>query len=261
MGIPVLQGRDLAPTDNSSAKHVVLINESFARAVLPGQNPIGRIVQADGRREVIGVVRDVHHVSVEDASGFDIYVPMRQTNDYGSVNLVVRASLTPAAMATDIRSALSPLDPSLNTSELTTIQQIVDRSVSPRRFVTELLGGFAAFALILVSLGIYGVISYSVNRRTHDIGIRMALGASAERLQGRIILDTLALAGIGMVFGTACCWMVAKALTGELFGVTPTDPVTFIAVLAILSAVAFAASYLPARRASRIDPMIALRVS
>ncbi|HEY4088484.1 MAG TPA: ABC transporter permease, partial [Bryobacteraceae bacterium] len=260
MGISLREGRDLSPTDNSTAKPVILINESCARALWPGQSAIGRFLIADVARQVVGVVRDVHHVSAEEASGLEFYLPMRQTNDYGSVNLVVRARLTPAAMASTIRSALTPLDPSLNTSELRTMQEIVDQSVSPRRFVAELLGGFGVFALILVSLGIYGVISYSVNRRTQDIGIRMALGASAQRLQGAIILDTLGLAGVGMVFGTACCWMATKALTGQLFGVTATDPVTFIAVLAILASVAFAASYLPARRASRIDPMLALRV-
>ncbi|HEU5021418.1 MAG TPA: ABC transporter permease [Bryobacteraceae bacterium] len=261
MGISIREGRDLAPTDNAAAKPVVLINESCARALWPGQSALGRYLVADIARQVVGVVRDVHHVSAEDGSGLEFYIPMRQTDDYGSVNLVVRARLTPAVMASGIRSALRPLDPSLNTTELRTLQEIVDQSVSPRRFVAELLGGFGVFALILVSLGIYGVISYSVNRRTQDIGIRMALGASAERVQGGIILDTLALAVVGMVFGTACCWMATKALAGQLFGVTPTDPVTFIAVLAILSSVAFAASYLPARRASRIDPMLALRVS
>jgi ABC-type antimicrobial peptide transport system permease subunit len=141
------------------------------------------------------------------------------------------------------------------------MQQVVDKAASPRRFVVLLLGGFAAFALILASLGIYAVISYSVNQRTQEIGIRMALGASAQSLQAGILLQTLTLAAIGMLLGVASSWALARTLSGLLFGVTSTDPATFAAMLLLLTAVAALAGYLPARRASRIDPMAALRIS
>ena len=141
------------------------------------------------------------------------------------------------------------------------LQQLVDKAVSPRRFVVLLLGGFALFAVILASLGIYGVISYSVNQRTQEIGIRMALGASAGDLQMRIVTQTLGLAAIGMSLGTVASWALARTLTGLLFGVTPADPVTFLGMLIVLTAVAATAGYLPARRASRIDPTVALRVN
>ena len=137
----------------------------------------------------------------------------------------------------------------------------MDKAVSPWRFVVLLLGGFALFAVILASLGIYGVISYSVNQRTQEIGIRMALGASAGDLQMRIVTQTLGLAAIGMSLGTVASWALARTLTGLLFGVTPADPVTFLGMLIVLTAVAATAGYLPARRASRIDPTVALRVN
>jgi len=188
-----------------------------------------------------------------------MYLPMRQCGDHSSADLVVRSTLQPAELASAVRSALKPIAPNLPGNEFRTIQQLVDKSVSPRRFVVLLLGGFALFALLLASLGIYGVISYSVSQRTQEIGIRMALGASARDLQIRIVLQTLSLAGIGMVLGTAASLALAQTISGMLFGVTPTDPATFAGMLLVLGMVAALAGYLPARRASRIDPMMALR--
>jgi ABC-type antimicrobial peptide transport system permease subunit len=139
------------------------------------------------------------------------------------------------------------------------LQQLVDKSVSPRRLVVLLLGGFAVFALILASLGIYGLISYSVSQRTQEIGIRMALGASTRDVQTRIVVHTLQLAAIGITIGMAASWALARSLRGLLFGVTAADPVTFLGMLLVLATVATLAGYVPARRASRIDPLVALR--
>jgi ABC-type antimicrobial peptide transport system permease subunit len=160
-----------------------------------------------------------------------------------------------------VRAALKPIAPNLPGKEFRTLQQLVDKSVSPRRFVVLLLGGFALFALLLASLGIYGVVSYGVNQRTQEIGIRMALGASASRLQAGIIGQTLALAAAGVLIGAVASRMLARALAELLFGVTATDPLTFLAMPMVLTLVAVAAGYLPARRASRIDPSIALRAN
>jgi ABC-type antimicrobial peptide transport system permease subunit len=154
---------------------------------------------------------------------------------------------------------LKPLAPNLAGNDFRTLQQLVDRSVSPRRFLVLLLGAFAAFALVLASLGIYALISYSVNQRTQEIGIRMAIGASARDVQALIIKQTLWLAAIGMLLGTAASWVLARGASGLLFGVSATDPQTFLGMLLILTAVALLAGYLPARRASRLDPMAALR--
>ena len=158
-----------------------------------------------------------------------------------------------------IRAALRPIDPNLPISEFRTLQELVDKAVSPRRFLVLLLAGFAGFALLLASLGIYAVISYSVSQRVQEIGIRMALGASAADLQGRILLHTLGLAALGLALGMAASRVLASALGSMLFGVTSGDPVTFIGMGALLIAVAALAGYVPARRASRIDPMVALR--
>jgi predicted permease len=261
MGIPLRSGRDLTPSDDASGKPVMLINETLAHILWPGRDPVGQTVQVDVDREVVGVVGDVRHLALEQGSGCEMYLPIRQTDDYAVVDLVVRTSLPPAALAPAVRSALRHIDPNLPGNEFRTLQQLVDKSVSPRRFVVLLLGGFAAFALVLAALGIYGVVSYSVNQRTHEIGIRMALGASARDLQARIVLQTLALAAMGLLVGAAASWLLTRALTGLLFGVTATDPVTFLGMLVILTLVAAVAGYLPARRASRIDPMMALRAN
>jgi predicted permease len=262
MGVPLRAGRDFSERDDMSVEKVIIINETLARFLFPGRNPIGQIVNADRPdRTVIGVVGDVHHLALEEKSGNEFYIPIRQTQDYGSVDLVVRTSLSTSALVPRLREALKPIDPTLATGTLRTMQQIVDKAASPRRFVVLLLGGFAAFALILASLGIYAVISYSVNQRTQEIGIRMALGASAQSLQAGILLQTLTLAAIGMLLGVASSWALARTLSGLLFGVTSTDPATFAAMLLLLTAVAALAGYLPARRASRIDPMAALRIS
>jgi predicted permease len=261
MGIPLKKGRDFSERDDKNTLAVIILNETCARNLWPGKDPIGQIVAEDVDRTVVGVVGDVHHMALEEGSGNEFYIPIRQTGDYGSVDLVVRTSMPTTELAGRLREALRPIEPDLPTQNLRTMQTLVDRAVSPRRFVVILLGGFAGFALLLASLGIYAVISYSVSQRTQEIGIRMALGASAEMLQNSILLQTLGLAGIGMAAGIAASWVLARALSGMLFGVTPADPVTFAAMVIILAAVAGLAGYLPARRASRIEPMSALRTS
>ncbi len=259
MGIPLIAGRDLTERDTPSTEQVILINQTMARTLFPGENAIGQIISADNDRQVVGIVSDVRHLALEQGSGSEMYLPIRQCPDWSSADLVVRTTVPPAQLASAVRYALKPIAPDLPVSDFRTIQQLVDKAVSPRRFIVMLLGGFALFALILASLGIYGVISYSVNQRTQEIGIRMALGASAGDLQSSIILQTLGLAAIGIAVGSAVSWILARALSGLLFGVTPADPVTFLGMLVVLTAVAALAGYLPARRASRIDPMVALR--
>ena len=261
MGIPLESGRDLDPRDGIDTTPVILINRTMARNLFPGENALGKIIRACGERQVVGVVGDVRHLALEQGAGNEMYLPMRQCHDIASVDLVVRTSLPPAELASAIRTALRPIAPNLPGQDFRTLQELVDRAVSPRRVVVVLLGGFSLFALILASLGIYGVVSYSVNQRTQEIGIRMALGASASNLQAAIVGQTVALAAIGMLLGAAASWALARTLGGLLYGVTSRDPLTFAGVLMVLTAVAAIAGYLPARRASRIDPSIALRAS
>jgi predicted permease len=259
MGISLRSGRDLNQTDAPSSRPVILINETLAQLNWPGQDPVGQVIEIDGDRTVVGVVSDVRHLALEEGPGSQVYIPMRQTRDYGSVDIVVRSSLSNAEINSRLREALQPIAPDLSMSTLRTLQSLVDKSVSPRRFVVMLLGGFATFALILASLGIYAVVSYSVGQRTQEIGIRMALGASAREVRTSILWQTLRLAAIGMAVGIAASWTLAGALRSLLFGVNSADPATFAGMLVILTAVAAIAGYLPARRASRIDPMVALR--
>jgi ABC-type antimicrobial peptide transport system permease subunit len=172
---------------------------------------------------------------------------------------VIRTLLAPAAVAPGVRTVLRQLDPSLATGDFRPISQLVESAVSPRRFVVSLLALFASFALLLASLGIYGVIASSVNRRAQEIGIRMALGASAWNVRWRIIAGTLRLAAMGLAAGLAASLLLARLIASLLYGVSAFDPVTFAGMCVVLSAVALLAGYLPAWRASRIDPMSALR--
>lgn len=261
MGMALKKGRDFSERDTPSSTPVMMINETLAERLWPGQDPIGQIILGDcaKERQVIGVVGDVRHLALEKGSGSEMYIPMRQCGDYGSWDLVVRSRLPLGSLGTSIEAALRPIAPDLPKGGMRPLTQLVDRAVSPRRFTVLLLTGFAAFALVLASLGIYGVISYSVNRRTQEIGIRIALGASRGDVQGRIVGQTLGLAAIGMLLGVAASSALARSLSGLLFGVTYGDPLTFSGAAAVLILVAVLAGYFPARRAARIDPMAALR--
>jgi predicted permease len=261
MGVALRAGRDISERDTATSKPVIMVNETLARTLWPGRDAVGQTLVGAGYvdREVIGVVGDVRHLALEEASGCEMYLPIRQTEDYSSVDLVVRTSLPPAGLAAAVRAALRPIEPNLPGNEFRTVQELVDRATGPRRFLVTMLGGFSAFALILAALGIYAVIAYSVNQRTQEFGIRMALGASAGDLQGGIILQTIRLASIGLLIGSTAAWVFGRTLSGLLYGVTATDPATFIGMVILLGAVAALAGYLPARRASRIDPVLALR--
>jgi predicted permease len=259
VGIQLQSGRGFTESDRASSERVVVVNETLARILWPGQNPLGQSITTDGGRQVVGVVADVRHEALEKVGGPEMYLPMRQTGDYASMQLVMRTALPPESLAAGIRTALRPIDPNLPVREFQTLQDLVDRAVSPRRFLVLLLAGFAAFALILASLGIYAVISYSVSQRVQEIGIRMALGESATDLQRRIVLRTLGLAVLGLAFGMTASRGLSTALGSLLFGVTPGDPITFIGMGTVLIVVAAVAGYIPAWRASRIEPMVALR--
>jgi predicted permease len=261
IGIRLQAGRLFTETDRASSEPIVIVNQTLARTLWPGQDAVGQTMTQDGGRRVVGVVDDVRHEALEKPGDSEMYLPMRQTTDYSAVELVVRTALPPDRLAAAVRMALRPIDPNLPVNEFKTLQALVDRAVSPRRFLVLLLTGFAGFALLLASLGIYAVISYSVNQRVQEIGIRMALGASATALQSRILLQTLELVALGLALGMAAACALTGTLGSLLFGVTPGDPVTFIGMGTLLIVVAAFAGYFPARRASRIDPMVALRTS
>lgn len=259
VGIPLRAGREFTEKDRASSERVVMVNETLARTLWPGEDPLGQRITTDGGRTVVGVVADVRHEAVEKASGSELYLPMRQTADYADMQLVVRTALPPDTLAAGIRTALRPIDPKLPVHEFQPLQDLVDRAVSPRRFLMWLLSGFAAFALTLGSLGIYAVVSYSVSQRVQEIGIRIALGASPIDLQRQIVLRTLGLTVAGLTVGLAGSRLLSSALGNLLFGVTTGDPLTFVGIAGLLTVVAGLAGYVPAWRASRCDPMAALR--
>ena len=260
MGMRLREGRDFTWRDSASSEKVVIINEAAARYHWPGQDPVGRIGLGGSDKEVrvIGVVANVRENSLEESVGPEMYLPETQADPEGA-ELVVRTKLPPEALASTIMKTLRKLNPDQPAAEFQPLHQIVDHAVSPRRFFMLLVACFAALGLILAALGIYGVISYSVTRQTQEIGIRMALGATAPQVQLDVIGKAMRLALIGIAFGGIGSLAAARWIGSLLFGTSPADPATFAAIVLLLAAVALAAGYIPARRASRIDPANALR--
>jgi ABC-type antimicrobial peptide transport system permease subunit len=257
----LLEGRDIQWDDNDKKLGVVIINETVARKLWPAQDPIGRIASAGGSDvRVIGVVADVHESSVEGTPGWQMYLsgvsPQFGPN---TGQLVVRTKVPPEMLASSVMSTLRQINPGQPATEFRPIQNLVDHVVSPRRFFVLLVGVFAALGLLLASLGIYGVVSYSVTQRTQEIGIRMALGASQSRVQMAVLAKTLLLALIGIATGTVASLITANLIASLLFGTAATDRSTFLSMTLLLLLVALLAGYIPAWRASRINPMVALR--
>jgi predicted permease len=259
LGVVRKAGREFTESDRASSEPVVMVNETLARTLWPGKNAVGQMVTQDGGRRVVGVVADVHHGGPESVGGSEMYLPLRQTGDYAAMMLVVRSGLPPDSLAASIRTVLRPIDPNLPVRELETLQGLVDKVVSPRRFLVMLLSGFAAFALLLASLGIYALISYSVNQRTKEIGIRMALGANSWVVRRGVLSRTLRLALAGVAIGMVGSIILSKSIESLLFGTETGSPAVFLGVSMLLCCVALVAAYGPARRASRIEPLQALR--
>jgi predicted permease len=260
MGMRV-HGRDFTWDDGSTGEGVVLISAGMARYLWPNEDAVGKILINAGQFDharVVGVVGDVHADNVEAPTGWQIYYSMMQTGPNGA-QLVLRTTLPPAALATSVMHVLKDLNPKQTNAEFLPIQTLIDHANSPRRFFMLLVVSFATLGLILAALGIYGVISYSVTRQTQEIGIRMALGSSAARVQRLVLTSTLRLALIGIVLGTVASLAAARLIAIMLFDVSPWDTTTFLCMALTLIAVAVISGYLPARRASRINPMVALR--
>jgi len=260
MGMHLREGRDFSWQDGPNSEKVIIINEAAARREWPGENPIGRLAQGIGYSDtrVVGVISDVRESSLELASSPEVLVPITQGDPQGA-ELVVRTKLPPEVLASSVMSTLRSINPGQPATEFRPLQQLVERAVSPRRFFVLLVAAFAVLGLIIASLGIYGVISYSVTQRTQEIGIRMSLGATTGRVQRDVLGKTMRLALLGVALGAMLSLAVARLIASLLFATAPTDPATFAGVMLLLCAVAVLAGYIPARRASRIDPVIALR--
>ncbi|MGO8736368.1 MAG: ADOP family duplicated permease [Terriglobia bacterium] len=259
IGMRLLRGRDIGWEDAPKSEPVVIINETVARKLWPGQDPTGRMAEVGGANaRVIGVIADVRETNAENGAGWQVYLPVSQSGPEGSY-LVVRSKLPPATLASSVTRTLREINPEQPATEFKPIQNLVDHVTSPRRFFMLLVSTFAGLGLLLASLGIYGVISYSVTRQTQEIGIRMALGATPAHVLLGVISKTLRLALAGIVLGMAASFVVARLIASLLFGTAPSDPVTFAAMALLLCGVACLAGFIPARRAACIDPMRALR--
>jgi len=273
MRIPVVRGREFAETDRFDAPGVVVINEWLAERHWPGENPVGQRLTLDDPSQnptwltVVGVARNAVRGEWAASPEEELFVPFLQTRAYlertstgfAYVTLVVRASGDPAALVPPIRRAVASLDRGAPVSQVQTLDAVVAQSTAAPRFYLLLLGAFAAVAVVLAAVGIYGVMSYSVSRRTNEIGIRMALGAKPADVLRLIVGQGMVVALGGAVVGLAGALGLTRLMSSLLYGVGASDPATFLAVSLLLGAVALAASYLPARRATRIDPLTALR--
>ncbi|MGO9940697.1 MAG: ADOP family duplicated permease [Terracidiphilus sp.] len=266
-----LRGRDFSWSDGPHSQNVVIINQSYAHFLAsqthwPNDNAVGQIITSDPKNDpkndlhVIGVVDDVHEENVDGETGWQIYYPVTQAGPAGA-ELVVRTTLPPATLATSVIRTLRDLNPRQPLAEFRSIQSLVNHANSPRRFFMLLVASFASLGLLLAALGIYGVISYSVTRQTQEIGIRMALGASARVVERQVLVSTLRLALIGVFLGAFASLACAKLIASLLFATSPWDAATYVAMAFALLAVAALSGYIPARRAARISPMVALRAN
>jgi putative ABC transport system permease protein len=262
MGVPLLKGRLFNEVDPSDAKDRVVINETMARRYWPGEDPIGkhvRITWDDREDEIIGVVGDVKHAGLDAPAMRPMTYWPYSRNPYGTMTITIRTVGDPGRIVPEVTKIVRRMDPALVLSGVQTMDEIVSSSVAERRFTMLLLTIFAGASLVLAAVGIYGVIAYSVTARTQEIGVRMALGARRGDVLRMVVRQGIVLVAIGIAAGGAGALFLTRLMSGLLFEVTPGDPSTFAAVGAVLAAVAIAASVVPGLRATRVDPVIALR--
>jgi predicted permease len=261
MGIPVVSGRALNDRDVPTSPKVVVINEAAVRKYFPNESPLGHHFgsspETAGDLEIVGVLRDAKYNSVRDEAPPTMYVPFRQAR-MSNATIEVRTAMAPVGAMTAIREAVRQLDPSLPLTDVSTQIEQVEKRFQQERLFAQAYTLFGALALLLASIGLFGLMSYNVSRRTNEIGIRMALGAQRVDVLGLVMRESMLLVGIGMTAGLAVAIFTSRLLTTMLFGLPPRDPVTMIGAAIVMALVSALAGYLPARRASRVDPMVAL---
>jgi putative ABC transport system permease protein len=258
MGIPLLEGRDFDAGDAAGRTPVMIVSRSFERRYFPGRPALGRRVHTSGWRTIIGVVADVRMRELDTAPPMQFYLPLWQA-PANAAAVVVRAALPPEETAAAIRGVVRNMDPALAVAGVQTMDQLVSEASAERRFQTVVLTVFGGISLFLSLLGLYALMAYSVQQRTGEIGIRMALGAQSRSIAGLILREGMTLWLAGIALGFVCALAVTHWIRSLLFEVQPTDPLTFIAVAALFCVVAAMACYVPARRATRVDPVICLR--
>ncbi len=262
LGIPFLRGRDFTGDDREGSPGVVIVNESFARRFWKDEDPVGKRVSTRGAQgpffEVIGVVANGKYITLGEEPRSMMYMPLLQNHETG-MTLHVRTSPDPESLAAAVRSEVQSLEKNLPISGIRTMADQMSSSLFPAKMGAILLAIFGSLALLLASVGLYGVMGYSVARRTREIGIRMALGAGRNDVLKMVLKEGMTLVGIGIILGLGAAWFATQLLASFLYGVSVTDPFTFAGVSLLLSGVALVASFVPARRATRVDPLVALR--
>lgn len=262
MHIPLISGRVFQETDVKGASRIAIINEALVKRYFPGQDPVGKILKfgpgADDHSQIVGVVADTRDVYLKSAPRPQVYLPLLQSES-SAIHLFIRTGTDPLALATELRKTVWSIDKDQPVSHVQSMTEVVSQSVAEPRFRTWLLGVFAAAGLTLTLVGIYGVVSYMAGQRTREIGIRVALGAQRSNVLQLVLGQGIRLTVVGAITGVLGSLVLTRLLKSELFGIKPTDPVTLIGAAVLMLLVALAACYLPARRATRVDPLVALR--
>jgi predicted permease len=261
MGIPIVAGRALNDRDVATSPKVVVINEAAVRKYFPNENPLGRHFggspETAGDLEIVGVLRDAKYNSVRDEAPPTMYVPYRQTR-LSNATIEVRTAMAPAGAMGAIRETVRQIDPNLPLTDVSTQVEQVERRFQQEKLFAQACSLFGGLALLLASIGLFGLMSYNVSRRTNEIGIRMALGAQRGDVLGLVMRESMLLVAIGVGVGLAAAFFASRLLATLLFGLAPRDPLTMLGAVAVMAVVSALAGYLPARRASRVDPMVAL---
>ena len=276
MGIALIRGRHFDLGENGASKPVIIINEALGRRDFPDEDPIGQLLTIgrvmgpgfeDPPRQIVGIVGDTREFGLDQDAPPTLFVPAAQVPDQFTaiaatllpVTWVVRTRGEPLQLSADVGAAITAVDRNQPVSNIRTMEQVLSSWMARAQFNTALLSVFAGVALFLASIGIYGTMSYSVNQRTHEIGLRMALGAADQQMLRLVVRQGMVLTLIGLGIGLAVSFGITRVMAGLLFGVGATDPVTLAAVAATLGLIALAACYVPTRRATHVDPMVALR--
>jgi len=266
----VRRGRAFTETDSGSSPPAIIVNEAYARRTFPNADPIGQSLTVQGEQvyQIVGVVNDVKQFGLGDPAPRTVFIPVAQTPDkvlrlarqFVTMKFAIRTSGDPLALGAAVKREMLAVDPSSPLTNMRSLEQIVGRSLAQQRFNSTLLSLFSAIGLLLAAIGVYGVMSYVVTQRTHEIGIRVALGARASDVLKLIVGKGLALALTGIVLGLGASFALTRLMKDFLFGVEPGDPLTFSAIALLLTVVALLACWIPAQRATKVDPMVALRV-